>query len=158
MNRNEFLELLARAKTERLLSSEAEKLFGAAKGKQYSLTLDFISYSSAFGRQINSEYDNGYKFECATGDDLQVVVLSQEKYTEFVDQLRGQTSREIHLEVLGYDSLYQKPILGYLVKEFTERVLPQSPHPHLYLSLYLSPISTFLLTQSLTIGLKALIK
>ena len=129
MNRNEFLELLARAKTERLLSSEAEKLFGAAKGKQYSLTLDFISYSSAFGRQINSEYDNGYKFECATGDDLQVVVLFQEKYTEFVDQLRGQTSREIHLEVLGYDSLYQKPILGYLVKEFTERVLTPEPTP-----------------------------
>ena len=129
MTRNEFLELLARAKTERLLSSEAEKLFGAAKGKQYSLTLDFISYSSAFGRQIHSEYDNGYKFECATADDLQVVVLFQEKCKEFVDQLRGQTSREIHLEVLGYDSLYQKPILGYLVKEFTDQVLTPGPAP-----------------------------
>jgi len=129
VTRNEFLELLARAKTERLLSSEAEKLFGAAKGKQYSLTLDFISYSSAFGRQIHSEYDNGYKFECATADDLQVVVLFQEKCKEFVDQLRGQTSREILLEVLGYDSLYQKPILGYLVKEFTDQVLTPGPAP-----------------------------
>ena len=123
MTRNEFLELLARAKTERLLSSEAEKLFGAAKGKKYSLTLDFISYSSAFGRQIHSDYDNGYKFECATGDDLQVVVLFQEKCKEFVDQLRGQTSREIHLEVLGYDSLYQKPILGYLEGEISQQQL-----------------------------------
>ena len=127
MTRDEFLELLARANTERLLSSEADKLFGAAKGKQYSLTLDFISYSSAFGRQIHSDYDNGYKFECTTGDGHQVAVLFQEKCKEFVDQLRGQTSREIHIEVLGYDSLYQKPILGYLVKEFTERVLTPPP-------------------------------
>ena len=129
MTRDEFLELLARANTERLLSSEADKLFGAAKGKQYSLTLDFISYSSAFGRQIHSDYDNGYKFECTTADDLQVVVLFQEKCKEFVDQLRGQTSREIHIEVLDYDSLYQKPILGYLTEEFTERVLTPEPAP-----------------------------
>ena len=129
MTRADFLELLARAKTERLLSSEADKLFGAAKGKRYSLSLDFISYSSAFGRQIHSDYDNGYKFECTTSDDHQVVVLFQEKCKEFVDQLRGQTSREIHIEVLGYDSLYQKPILGYLVKEFTERVLTPAPAP-----------------------------
>ena len=48
--KKEFSELLKRLKTERLLSSEAEDLFRAAKGNRYSLKLNFIQFSLALGR------------------------------------------------------------------------------------------------------------
>ena len=116
-----FLELLKRLKTERLLSFEAEDLFRAAKGNRYSLKLNFIQFSSVLGRQINSDYNNGYKFECITEEGLDVLLLFQDEYKELVKSLSGQTSREISVEVLGYDSLYQKPILGYAVREITQQ-------------------------------------
>ena len=116
-----FLELLKRLKTERLLSSEAEDLFRAAKGNRYSLKLNFIQFSSVLGRQINSDYNNGYKFECITEEGLDVLLLFQDEYKELVKSLSGQTSREISVEVLGYDSLYQKPILGYAVREIAQQ-------------------------------------
>ena len=114
MIKKEFLELLKRLKTERLLSSEAEDLFRAAKGNRYSLKLNFIQFSSVLGRQLNSNYNSGYKFECITEEELDVLVLFQDEHKELVGSLSGQNSREINVQVLGYDSLYQKPILGYV--------------------------------------------
>lgn len=75
VTKKEFLELLRRVKAERLLSSETDILFEAAKGDRYSLSLNFIQFSSVLGSQINSEYDNGFKFECTTGEGSDVVVL-----------------------------------------------------------------------------------
>lgn|GEM_PF-1239264 len=129
MTSKEFLELLGRVQAERLLSSEADRLFGAAKGDRYSLDLNFIQSSSAFGRQIHSNYDNGYKFECTTDEDLEVSVLFAEKDKELVDSLQGQNSQGINVEVLGYDILYQKPVLGYFEKELPAQNLIPDPIP-----------------------------
>jgi antitoxin component YwqK of YwqJK toxin-antitoxin module len=119
----EFLELLKRLKNERLLSSEAENLFSAAKGNRYALKLNFIQFSSVLGRQLNSDYNSGYKFECITEEELDVLVLFQDEHKELVGSLSGQNSREINVQVLGYDSLYQKPILGYLEGEISQQQL-----------------------------------
>ncbi len=127
VTKQEFLELLRRVKAERLLSSETDILFEAAKGDRYSLSLNFIQFSSVLGSQINSEYDNGFKFECTTGEGSDVVVLFQDKFKEFADSLRGQNAREIKVKVLGYDSLYQKPILGYFEEEITEQESSTEP-------------------------------
>ena len=123
MTKKEFLELLKRLKTERLLSSEADNLFGGANGDRYSLNLKFLQFSSVFGRQIDSEYDNGYKFECIIEEDLDVVVLFQEECKDLVESLSNQSAQEFNVKVLGYDSLYQKPILGYFEGEINEQEL-----------------------------------
>ena len=123
MIEKEFLELLKRLKNERLLSSEAENLFSAAKGNRYALKLNFIQFSSVLGRQLNSDYNSGYKFECITEEELDVLVLFQDEHKELVGSLSGQNSREINVQVLGYDSLYQKPILGYLEGEISQQQL-----------------------------------
>ena len=129
MTREDFFELLRRVKAERLLSSEADRLFGAARGIRYSLDLNFIQFSSAFGKQIHSAYDGGYKFECSTDEGFEVVVLFREQHKALVDSLQGQNSREIDVEVLGYDILYQKPILGYFEKELPPQNLVPNPAP-----------------------------
>ena len=123
MIEKEFLELLKRLKNERLLSSEAENLFSAAKGNRYALKLNFIQFSSVLGRQLNSDYNSGYKFECITEEELDVLVLFQDEHKELVGSLSGQNSRKINVQVLGYDSLYQKPILGYLEGEISQQQL-----------------------------------
>ena len=123
MIKKEFSELLKRLKTERLLSSEAEDLFRVAKGNRYCLKLNFIQFSSVLGRQLDSNYNSGYKFECITEEELDVLVLFQDEHEELVGSLSGQTSREINVQVLGYDSLYQKPILGYVEGEITQQEL-----------------------------------
>ena len=123
MIKKEFLELLKRLKTERLLSSEAEDLFRAAKGNRYALKLNFIQFSSVLGRQLNSNYNSGYKFECIAEEELDVLVLFQDEHKELAGSLRGQTSRDINVQVLGYDNLYQKPILGYVEGEIIQQEL-----------------------------------
>jgi hypothetical protein len=119
--KKEFLELLKRLQNERLLSSEAADIFRIAQGNRYSLKLNFIQFSSVLGRQINSDYNDGYKFECITEEELDVLVLFQGEHKELVGSLSGQTSRETNVQVLGYDSLYQKPILGFVEEEITQQ-------------------------------------
>ena len=121
MIKKEFLELLKRLQNERLLSSEAADIFRIAQGNRYSLKLNFIQFSSVLGRQINSDYNDGYKFECITEEGLDVLVLFQGEHKELVGSLSGQTSRETNVQVLGYDSLYQKPILGFVEEEITQQ-------------------------------------
>lgn len=121
MIKKEFLELLKRLQNERLLSSEAADNFRIAQGNRYSLKLNFIQFSSVLGRQINSDYNDGYKFECITEEELDVLVLFQGEHKELVGSLSGQTSRETNVQVLGYDSLYQKPILGFVEEEITQQ-------------------------------------
>ena len=103
------------------MSSEAADIFRIAQGNRYSLKLNFIQFSSVLGRQINSDYNDGYKFECITEEGLDVLVLFQGEHKELVGSLSGQTSRETNVQVLGYDSLYQKPILGYVKEEITQQ-------------------------------------
>ena len=103
------------------MSSEAADIFRIAQGNRYSLKLNFIQFSSVLGRQINSDYNDGYKFECITEEGLDVLVLFQGEHKELVGSLSGQTSRETNVQVLGYDSLYQKPILGYVEEEITQQ-------------------------------------
>ena len=103
------------------MSSEAADIFRIAQGNRYSLKLNFIQFSSVLGRQINSNYNDGYKFECITEEGLDVLVLFQGEHKELVGSLSGQTSRETNVQVLGYDSLYQKPILGYVEEEITQQ-------------------------------------
>ena len=103
------------------MSSEAADIFRVAQGNRYSLKLKFIQFSSVLGRQINSDYNDGYKFECITEEELNVLVLFQGEHKELVGSLSGQTSRGINVQVLSYDSLYQRPILGYVEEEITQR-------------------------------------
>ena len=107
MTKKEFLQLLKRIKAERLLSSEADNLFSSAKGHIYSLSLNFLRFSSVIGRQIDSEYDDGFIFECITEEEFDVAVLFQRQFKELVESLSGQSSQEINVKVLGYDGLYQ---------------------------------------------------
>jgi len=108
VTREDFFELSRRVKVERLLSSEANRLFGAARCTRYSLDLNFIQSSSAFGKQIHSAYYGAYNFECSTDESLEVVVLFPEQDKALADGLQRQNSQEINIEVLGYDILYQR--------------------------------------------------
>ena len=123
MTKKEFLQLLKRIKAERLLSSEADNLFSSAKGDIYSISLNFLRFSSVIGRQIDSEYDDGFIFECITEEEFDVAVLFQHQFKELVESLSGQSPQEINVKVLGYDSLYQKAILGYFEGEINEQEL-----------------------------------
>ena len=82
------------------------------------MELSFSSASPCLGRQIDSFYDNGYKAECSIdGEDLEFIVLFSKEHSDFVDNLGAGNDFEVSLRVLGYDSLYKKPILGALLEE-----------------------------------------
>tara|TARA_Y100000588_G_C14183568_1_gene894821 strand:+ start:849 stop:1373 length:525 start_codon:yes stop_codon:yes gene_type:complete len=123
VTKKEFLELLKRIKAESLLCSEADNFFSSAKGDTLFLSLIFLGFSSVIGRQIDSEYDDGFIFECITEEEFDVAVLFQNQFKVLVESLSGQNSQEINVKVLGFDSLYQKPILGYYEGEINEQEL-----------------------------------
>ena len=109
-----FHEILKKIKNDRLLSSEAVELFASCNGQILTLELSFIQFSTVLGKQLDSQYDNGFKYDCIIEGEQQVIVLFPESSKDFVQKLSDEESLELKVQVLGYDSLYQKPILGCL--------------------------------------------
>jgi len=70
LSKKEFIDLLRRLKSERILSSEADKIFAEAIDAQYCIEVKFLQFTSVFGRQIDSKYDNGFKSDCVVDDTL----------------------------------------------------------------------------------------
>ena len=126
-----FHEILKKIKNDRLFSSEAVELFASCNGQILTLELSFIQFSTVLGQQLDSQYDNGFKYDCIIEDEQQVIVLFPESSKDFVQKLSDEESLELKVQVLGYDSLYQKPILGCLtgVSDLSE------PEPELELEL-----------------------
>ena len=117
MTKEEILALFRDLKSRSLFSSELDKILTPAKGQKFSMELSFSSASPCLGRQIDSFYDNGYKAECSIdGEDLEFIVLFSKEHSDFVDNLGAGNDFEVLLRVLGYDSLYKKPILGALLE------------------------------------------
>ena len=116
MTKEEILELFRGLKSKRLFSSDLDRIIAPAKGVKVSMNLSFVSARSALGRQIDSSYDNGYKAECSIdGEELEFIVLFKKEDSDFVQSLGPGEDFEIPVQVLTYDALYQKPMLGALL-------------------------------------------
>ena len=78
MSKNDFYEILNKIKTENLFSSQAVELFSSCVGGKFEVELSFLQFTSVFGRQLDSKYDNGFKFDCVTNDQQEVIILFPE--------------------------------------------------------------------------------
>ena len=116
MTKEEILELFRGLKSKRLFSSDLDRIIAPAKGVKVSMNLSFVSARPALGRQIDSSYDNGYKAECSIdGEELEFIVLFKKEDSDFVESLGPGEDFEIPVQVLTYDALHQKPMLGALL-------------------------------------------
>ena len=61
MTKNDFYEILNKIRTENLFSSQAVELFSSCVGGKFEVELSFLQFTSVFGRQLDSKYDNGFK-------------------------------------------------------------------------------------------------
>ena len=105
-----FYEILNKIRTENLFSSQEVELFSSCVGGKFEVELSFLQFTSVFGRQLDSKYDNGFKFDCVTNDQQEVIVLFPEGCKELVEELRNEKSHEL--------KIHKKPILGYLDEEW----------------------------------------
>ena len=88
MTKNDFYEILNKIRTENLFSSQAVELFSSCVGGKFEVELSFLQFTSVFGRQLDSKYDNGFKFDCVTNDQQEVIVLFPEGCKELVEELQ----------------------------------------------------------------------
>ena len=95
MSKNDFYEILNKIKTENLFSSQAVELFSSCVGGKFEVELSFLQFTSVFGRQLDSKYDNGFKFDCVTNDQQEVIVLFPEGCKELVEELRDEKSHAL---------------------------------------------------------------
>ena len=130
MTKEEILELFRGLKSKRLFSSDLDRIIAPAKGVKVSMNLSFVSARPALGRQIDSSYDNGYKAECSIdGEELEFIVLFKKEDSDFVQSLGPGEDFEIPIQVLTYDALYQKPMLGALLKSNSDPKKPSEVTP-----------------------------
>ena len=130
MTKEEILELFRGLKSKRLFSSDLDRIIAPAKGVKVSMNLSFVSARPALGRQIDSSYDNGYKAECSIdGEELEFIVLFKKEDSDFVQSLGPGEDFEIPVQVLTYDALYQKPMLGALLKSNSDPKKPSKVTP-----------------------------
>ena len=112
MAKEEILECLKSLSEKRMFSSEAEQFASPHKGKTLNLNIKVLESGRVFGRQIDSEYDDGHHLIAEIGDELKASILIQKTESEIIKNASTGNSIELDLKFLGYDSLYQRAVFG----------------------------------------------
>ena len=112
MAKEGILECLKSLSEKRMFSSEAEQFASPHKGKTLNLNIKVLESGRVFGRQIDSEYDDGHQLIAEIGDELKASILIRKTESEFIDNASAGNSIELDLRFLGYDSLYQRAVFG----------------------------------------------
>ena len=129
MTKEQILEIFRSLKSKRLFSSDVDKFIEPVKGHEFSINLSFNSARQALGRQIESSYDSGYKADCSIdGEDLDFIVLFSKDQSEFIESLSSGEDFQMNYRVLGFDALYQKPIIGAIANN-KEGICATNPSP-----------------------------
>ena len=112
MAKEEILECLKSLSEKRMFSSEAEQFASPHKGKTLNLNIKVLESGRVFGRQIDSEYDDGHQLIADIGDELKASILIRKTESEIIENASTGNSIELDLKFLGYDSLYQWAVFG----------------------------------------------
>ena len=112
MAKEGILECLKSLSEKRMFSSEAEQFASPHKGKTLNLNIKVLESGRVFGRQIDSEYDDGHQLIAEIGDELKASILIRKTESEVIENASTGNSIELDLRFLGYDSLYQRAIFG----------------------------------------------
>ena len=112
MAKEEILECLKSLSEKRMFSSEAEQFASPHKGKTLNLIIKILESGRVFGRQIDSEYDDGHQLIADIGDELKASILIRKTESEIIENASTGNSIELDLKFLGYDSLYQRAVFG----------------------------------------------
>ena len=112
MAKEEILECLKSLSEKRMFSSEAEQFASHHKGKTLNLNIKVLESGRVFGRQIDSEYDDGHQLIADIGDELKASILIRKTESEIIENASTGNSIELDLKFLGYDSLYQRAVFG----------------------------------------------
>ena len=112
MAKEEILECLKSLSEKRMFSSEAEQFASPHKGKTLNLNIKVVESGRVFGRQIDSEYDDGHQLIAEIGDELKASILIRKSESEIIENSSTGNSIELDLRFLGYDSLYQRAVFG----------------------------------------------
>ena len=112
MAKEEILECLKSLSEKRMFSSEAEQFASPHKGKTLNLNIKVLESGRVFGRQIDSEYDDGHQLIADIGDELKASILIRKTESEIIENASTGNSIELDLKFLGYDSLYQRAVFG----------------------------------------------
>ena len=114
MDKKDFIESIRLANEKRGFSSEIESSLKGYKGLKMQFDLSFVSYTKTFGSQYGSNYEGGYSVTCKDLDsNFEMVVLFEAGDNQKIEALSvgGEINEEV--EYIGYDNLYQKPIMGH---------------------------------------------
>ena len=123
MDKKEFIESLKSLEEKRALSTEAESTLSRFKDLNMYFELEFVSYDKTFGSQYGSNYDGGYSVKCKAKDEgVELLVLFGTKSNERIESLNVGDRIDEEIKYLGYDNLYQKPIMGELVSSQVDSV------------------------------------
>ena len=112
MAKEEILECLKSLSEKRMFSSEAEQFASPHNGKTLNLNIKVLESGRVFGRQIDSEYDDGHQLIADIGDELKASILIRKTESEIIENASTGNSIELDLKFLGYDSLYQRAVFG----------------------------------------------
>ena len=145
MGKKEFIESLKLLGEKRTLSTEAESTLSQFKDLNMYFELEFISYTKTFGSQYGSNYDGGYSVKCKAKDEgVELSVLFGTKSNERIESLNVGDRIDEEIKYLGYDNLYQKPIMGELVSsqvDPVQEIEEESEKETQAESPYVSPVS-----------------
>ena len=112
MAKEEILECLKSLSEKRMFSSEAEQFVSPHKGKTLNLNIKVLESGRVFGRQIDSEYDDGHQLIAEIDDEVKASILIRKTESEIIKNSPTGHSIELDLRFLGYDSLYQRAVFG----------------------------------------------
>jgi len=112
MAKEEILECLKSLSEKRMFSSEAEQFVSPHKGKTLNLNIKVLESGRVFGRQIDSEYDDGHQLIAEIDDEVKASILIRKTESEIIKNSPTGNSIELDLRFLGYDSLYQRAVFG----------------------------------------------
>ena len=116
MTQSDLLDALAKLKESRLLSSEADSLLEPFREDTFRLTCSFVSASRSLGSRSDAAYNDGYTVTCKVGaGKFECFVLAFPAEDARIEDLGLGDELELELKVIGFDSLYQRVILGQVV-------------------------------------------
>ena len=116
MTQSDLLDALAKLKESRLLPSEVDALLEPFHEDTFRLTCSFVSASRSLGSQPDPAYDDGYTIICKVGSgETECTVQAFPSENARIESLSDGDELELDLKVLGFDSLYQRVILGQVV-------------------------------------------
>ena len=116
MTQSDLLDALSKLKESRLLLSEVDASLEPFHEDVFRLTCSFVSASRSLGSQPDPVYDDGYTIICKVeAGDIECSVQVCPSENARIESLSDGDELELDLKVLGFDSLYQRVILGQVV-------------------------------------------